>query len=166
MDEHHSEFPPVLRRDRELIEIVFRVVAEDVEGLLEVAGGGEQDRQVAHDHRQRGLDLRRPPRGHAPLERVSKLALLHVLEPRRVVPVLVPRRHVSHARGLVDRQRAQAAAIERGPPRPAAFGGAPVAGFQFARRRALAVQVDGPEGQVVEEAVPAQRLQAIELVPD
>ena len=166
VDEHDSKFPPVLRRDGKLVEIVLRVVAEDVEGFLEAAGGSEQDRQVAHHRRQRGLDLPRPPRRHAPLERVSELPLLHVLQPRRVVPEFVPGRHVPDARSLVDREREQAAAVGGGPPRPTAFRGAPVARFQFARRRALPVQVDGPEGQMVKEAVPPQCLQAIEFASD
>ena len=103
MDEDNAELPPILRSHRKLVEVILRIITKDVEGLLEVPSRRQQNRHVAHDGLERGLDFWRPPRRHAPLERFVKLALLEVFQPGRIVAELVPRGHVAHARGLVER---------------------------------------------------------------
>ena len=132
MDEDNSQLPPVLRGYCKLVEIVFGVVAKDVDGLIKVTCCRQQDREVSHDGLERRLDLGRPLRGRAPLERFVKRSFAEVLLPWRVVAEFVPGRHVAHARGLVERERAQLAAVERGAPRPAALCRPPVAIFHLA----------------------------------
>ena len=61
------------------------------------------------------------------------------------------------AERLADGDGLEAGRVEGGGARPVAFGGAPEAvRLKLARRRSLATEVHGPEGEVGVELVPPQ----------
>ena len=65
--------------------------------------------------------------------------------------------HEADAGRLVDGDGLEAGRVEGGGARPVAFGGAPEAVWlKLARRRSLATEVHGPEGEVGVELVPPQ----------
>ena len=147
-----------------MVKIVLGVVPENVEGLVKAARCCEEDGDVAHDGGERGLDLGRPSGGHAPPEGVVELSLSKVFSPRRVVAGLVPSRHVAQACSFVERQRSPPALVEARSPRPTALRGSAITVFHLSRRRSLAVEIDWPKRQLIEEPVPPERLESIELV--
>ena len=102
VEKDDTKLPPLFGCHSELVKVVLGVVAEYVEGFFKLARGGEQDGEVTHDGGEGGLDLTWTVRGCAPLGRLVQPALLQVLEPRRVLPELEPRRHVAHLRRLID----------------------------------------------------------------
>ena len=61
---------------------------------------------------------------------------------------------------LVDGDGLEAGRVEGGGARPVAFGGAPEAVWlKLARRRSLATEVHGPEGEVGVELVPSRPME-------
>ena len=144
-----------------MIEVVFCVVAENVDRLFQATRSGEEYGHVAHNHGEGRFHLLGASRGHTPLKRVGEFTFLHVFEPRRIVSMPEPLWHVADASRFIYRQRAEAASVERRAPGASALRGAAIARLHLARSGALPIEVNRPKGEVVKEMVPAQRLQAV-----
>ena len=152
----HPQLPPIFTTDAQLVEVVLGVVAKDVERLAKKLGRRSQHRQVVHDVAQGGLVFMRQRRRQLPPSHVKNVLGSQPVAEDGVVQTLeeVGGKVVQHG-GLVERERTKPLLVKGGLARPAALCRPSVPLLQLAGDRALPVEVDGPEGEVIEETIPS-----------